>query len=173
MEVSSFLQDLRKSLFLCPLSSIWRPHPFLGLWPPSIFKASNGLSGPSSIAAPQHWHFNILLLLLRILVIILGTPGYQRYFPYFELSWLVILILPATFAILNNIQVPGISIWTSWKWGIILPSTYTKGYTWVFFFFLFYWSIVDLHCCDHRCYSTKWFSCPCTHIHAFSDFFPI
>ena len=37
-----------------------------------------------------------------------------------------------------------------------------------FFSFLkFYWSIVDLWCCDNFCCTTKWLSYTCTHIHSF------
>ena len=47
----------------------------------------------------------------------------------------------------------------------------------VFFFFFhflkFYWSRVDLQCCDNFCYTTKWFSYTYTHIHSFSGSFPL
>ena len=42
-----------------------------------------------------------------------------------------------------------------------------------FFHFLkFYWSIVDLQCCDNFHCTTKWSSHTCTHIHSLSDSFP-
>ena len=38
------------------------------------------------------------------------------------------------------------------------------------FFKKFYWSIVDLQCCDNFWITTKWFSYTYTHIHFFSRF---
>ena len=40
-----------------------------------------------------------------------------------------------------------------------------------FHFLTFYWSIVDLQCCDNFCHTTKRFSYTCTRIHSFSESF--
>ena len=41
-----------------------------------------------------------------------------------------------------------------------------------FFFFKFYWSVVDLQCCDNFCCPTRWFSYTCTTFILFKILFP-
>ena len=43
----------------------------------------------------------------------------------------------------------------------------------LFFHFKFYWNIINLQCYYNLCCTTKWCSCTRTHIHSFSDSFPI
>ena len=56
-----------------------------------------------------------------------------------------------------------------------LSTSLTKvvGFFFSFSFWKFYWSIVDRLGCDSICYTAKWLSYTCTHMHSLSNSFPI
>ena len=53
-----------------------------------------------------------------------------------------------------------------------LPSFLPPSLPLSFHFSKFYWSIIDLQCCDNFCCKTKGCSYARTHMHSFSDSFP-
>ena len=56
----------------------------------------------------------------------------------------------------------------------VFPILSSKSTPWFYFFrFLrFYWSTVNLQCCDNFHCTAEWFGYTCMHIHSLSDSFP-
>ena len=63
---------------------------------------------------------------------------------------------------------------TALYWHFVFDIPAVLFFLFFFFHFLkFYWSVIDLQCCDNFCHTTKWFSYTYAHIHSSSDSFPI
>lgn len=73
----------------------------LGLWPSSVFKASNGQLSPSLITSLRHWLSCLPLPHLRH-IITLGPPGDPEHTPYFKVTPLTTLIPSVTWTFLYD-----------------------------------------------------------------------